>query len=215
MDWDEVFSFYDIDRSGELDLAEFRKAIRKGDATTNRVDLWSLMLRCILWCLNLQAVPYLPADAEIRVHQISDEDLASVFREVDEDKAGTVGVDEFKSWLAAGSDDAAAYLAAVDESPSAAAAATMASADITEETEVTALLKVISGPIWHWTLCVCICLSTLCLAFDHYGITDDELQLIDYSNIVFTVIFTVEIVVETVALSPAKYFRCVHDVDIS
>ena len=29
VDWDEVFSYYDIDRSGELDLPEFRKAIRK------------------------------------------------------------------------------------------------------------------------------------------------------------------------------------------
>ena len=66
-DWDEVFEFYDIDRSGDIDVAEFRKAIRKG--------------------------------AEIRQHQVSDEDLRIVFEEIDVDHGMSIDTDEFMKWL--------------------------------------------------------------------------------------------------------------------
>ena len=52
-DWNEVFEFFDIDRSGDIDLVEFRKCVRKG--------------------------------AEIRAHQVSDEDIKIVFDEIDAD----------------------------------------------------------------------------------------------------------------------------------
>ena len=197
VDWDEVFAYYDIDRSGELDLAEFTKAIRK--------------------------------DAEIRVHQVSDEDLRVVFDEIvggggggactfddikDIDRQGTVGVKEFKDWLTVGSaspkaDDGAAEHAAAAQGPSSAkGGATATDGEDGPAEPAGGLQKVVEGPIWHWGLMVCICLSTACLAYDYNGITEQEIRYIELSNIFFTVLFTAEILIELAVYPPAEYCRC-------
>ena len=86
------------------------------------------------------------------------------------------------------------------------------SADIWEAAheagEESCLMKLVEGPVWHVAILICICLSTFCLACDYHGISDEEVDYIEISNIIFTLLFSIELVLECCVYPPTIYFTC-------
>ena len=76
-----------------------------------------------------------------------------------------------------------------------------------ETGSVSPLMALVEGAVWHWGLCLCICISTACLAYDYHGITETERSNIELSNGFFTVLFTIELICQCLVYPPKVFFR--------
>ncbi|KAM5151940.1 sodium channel protein type 2 subunit alpha-like isoform 5-T5 [Mantella aurantiaca] len=66
---------------------------------------------------------------------------------------------------------------------------------------------VVMDPFVDLAITICIVLNTLFMAMEHYPITDDFADVLYVGNLVFTGIFTAEMVFKLVALDPYYYFQ--------
>uniref|UniRef100_A0A4W4EXQ4 Sodium channel protein n=1 Tax=Electrophorus electricus TaxID=8005 RepID=A0A4W4EXQ4_ELEEL len=66
---------------------------------------------------------------------------------------------------------------------------------------------VVMDPFLDLAITTCIVLNTLFMALEHYPMTDDFNGMLSIGNLVFTGIFTAEMVLKIVALDPYYYFQ--------
>ncbi|XP_077160196.1 sodium channel protein type 5 subunit alpha-like isoform X4 [Paroedura picta] len=66
---------------------------------------------------------------------------------------------------------------------------------------------VIMDPFSDLTITLCIVLNTLFMAMDHYKMTKDFEEILNIGNLVFTGIFTAEMIFKVIALDPYYYFQ--------
>ncbi|XP_054846869.1 sodium channel protein type 5 subunit alpha isoform X1 [Eublepharis macularius] len=66
---------------------------------------------------------------------------------------------------------------------------------------------VIMDPFSDLTITLCIVLNTLFMAMDHYKMTKDFEDVLNIGNLVFTGIFTAEMIFKVIALDPYYYFQ--------
>ncbi|KAL0966557.1 hypothetical protein UPYG_G00296740 [Umbra pygmaea] len=66
---------------------------------------------------------------------------------------------------------------------------------------------VVMDPFLDLAITICIVLNTLFMALEHYPMTDDFNNVLSVGNLVFTVIFTAEMVFKLIALDPYYYFQ--------
>ncbi|XP_029109347.1 sodium channel protein type 4 subunit alpha-like [Scleropages formosus] len=66
---------------------------------------------------------------------------------------------------------------------------------------------VVMDPFMDLAITVCIVLNTLFMALEHYPMTDDFNRMLSVGNLVFTGIFTAEMVLKIMALDPYYYFQ--------
>ncbi|KAL8164875.1 UNVERIFIED_CONTAM: Sodium channel protein type 5 subunit alpha, partial [Gekko kuhli] len=66
---------------------------------------------------------------------------------------------------------------------------------------------VIMDPFSDLTITLCIVLNTLFMAMDHYKMTKDFEEVLNIGNLVFTGIFTAEMIFKVIALDPYYYFQ--------
>ncbi|TRY55331.1 hypothetical protein DNTS_009037 [Danionella cerebrum] len=65
----------------------------------------------------------------------------------------------------------------------------------------------VMDPFLDLAITICIVLNTLFMALEHYPMTDDFNRMLSVGNLVFTGIFTAEMVLKIVALDPYYYFQ--------
>ncbi|XP_076837536.1 sodium channel protein type 2 subunit alpha-like [Brachyhypopomus gauderio] len=65
----------------------------------------------------------------------------------------------------------------------------------------------VMDPFLDLAITTCIVLNTLFMALEHYPMTDDFNSMLSIGNLVFTGIFTAEMVLKIVALDPYYYFQ--------
>uniref|UniRef100_A0A6Q2XXC2 Sodium channel protein n=1 Tax=Esox lucius TaxID=8010 RepID=A0A6Q2XXC2_ESOLU len=71
-----------------------------------------------------------------------------------------------------------------------------------------ALVKVmVMDPFLDLTITICIVLNTLFMAMEHYPMTDEFNRMLYIGNLVFSGIFTAEMVLKIIALDPYYYFQ--------
>ncbi|XP_066483214.1 sodium channel protein type 4 subunit alpha isoform X2 [Tiliqua scincoides] len=66
---------------------------------------------------------------------------------------------------------------------------------------------IVMDPFVDLGITICIVLNTLFMAMEHYPMTDEFEHLLTVGNLVFTGIFTAEMVMKLVALDPYEYFQ--------
>ncbi|TSK16081.1 Sodium channel protein type 2 subunit alpha [Bagarius yarrelli] len=70
------------------------------------------------------------------------------------------------------------------------------------------LVKImVMDPFLDLAITICIVLNTLFMALEHYPMTDDFNRMLSVGNLVFTGIFTSEMVLKIIALDPYYYFQ--------
>ncbi|XP_051970170.1 sodium channel protein type 4 subunit alpha-like [Xyrauchen texanus] len=65
----------------------------------------------------------------------------------------------------------------------------------------------VMDPFLDLAITICIVLNTLFMALEHYPMTDDFNRMLSVGNLVFTGIFTAEMVLKIIALDPYYYFQ--------
>ncbi|XP_053491252.1 sodium channel, voltage gated, type V-like, alpha b [Ictalurus furcatus] len=65
----------------------------------------------------------------------------------------------------------------------------------------------VMDPFLDLTITICIVLNTLFMALEHYPMTDEFNKMLSVGNLVFTGIFTAEMVLKIIALDPYYYFQ--------
>uniref|UniRef100_A0A8C2G650 Sodium channel protein n=1 Tax=Cyprinus carpio TaxID=7962 RepID=A0A8C2G650_CYPCA len=65
----------------------------------------------------------------------------------------------------------------------------------------------VNDPFLDLTITICIVLNTLFMALEHYPMTDEFNRMLSVGNLVFTGIFTAEMVLKIIALDPYYYFQ--------
>jgi len=65
---------------------------------------------------------------------------------------------------------------------------------------------VVSLPIFNTFIMMCILINTIFLSLERYPMPKSDEEIGNYANIVFTSIFTAEVVLKFIGLSPKKYF---------
>ncbi|XP_030624433.1 sodium channel, voltage gated, type V-like, alpha b [Chanos chanos] len=65
----------------------------------------------------------------------------------------------------------------------------------------------VNDPFLDLAITICIVLNTLFMALEHYPMTDDFNRMLSVGNLVFTGIFTAEMVLKIIALDPYYYFQ--------
>ncbi|XP_036378502.1 sodium channel, voltage gated, type V-like, alpha b isoform X1 [Megalops cyprinoides] len=65
----------------------------------------------------------------------------------------------------------------------------------------------VMDPFLDLAITVCIVLNTLFMALEHYPMTDEFNRMLSVGNLVFTGIFTAEMVLKIIALDPYYYFQ--------
>ncbi|XP_053349828.1 sodium channel, voltage gated, type V-like, alpha b [Clarias gariepinus] len=65
----------------------------------------------------------------------------------------------------------------------------------------------VMDPFLDLAITICIVLNTLFMALEHYPMTDDFNKMLSVGNLVFTGIFTAEMVLKIIALDPYYYFQ--------
>uniref|UniRef100_A0A672IXH3 Sodium channel protein n=1 Tax=Salarias fasciatus TaxID=181472 RepID=A0A672IXH3_SALFA len=66
---------------------------------------------------------------------------------------------------------------------------------------------IVMDPFADLTITICIVLNTLFMAMEHHPMTDDFSKMLTVGNVVFTAIFTAEMVLKIIALDPYYYFQ--------
>ncbi|TRZ09477.1 hypothetical protein HGM15179_017628 [Zosterops borbonicus] len=66
---------------------------------------------------------------------------------------------------------------------------------------------VVMDPFVDLGITICIVLNTLFMAMEHYPMTDEFENVLSVGNLVFTGIFTAEMVLKLIALDPYEYFQ--------
>ncbi|XP_029107701.1 sodium channel protein type 4 subunit alpha-like [Scleropages formosus] len=66
---------------------------------------------------------------------------------------------------------------------------------------------VVMDPFMDLAITMCIVLNTLFMALEHYPMTDEFNRMLSVGNLVFTGIFTAEMVLKIIALDPYCYFQ--------
>ncbi|RXM96973.1 Sodium channel protein type 3 subunit alpha [Acipenser ruthenus] len=66
---------------------------------------------------------------------------------------------------------------------------------------------VVMDPFLDLAITICIVLNTLFMALEHYPMTDDFTKMLFVGNLVFTGIFTAEMLFKIVAMDPYEYFQ--------
>ncbi|XP_044160926.1 sodium channel protein type 2 subunit alpha-like isoform X11 [Bufo gargarizans] len=66
---------------------------------------------------------------------------------------------------------------------------------------------IVMDPFVDLTITICIVLNTLFMAMEHYPITDEFNRVLNVGNLVFTGIFTAEMIFKLIALDPYYYFQ--------
>ncbi|XP_077392677.1 sodium channel, voltage-gated, type I-like, alpha [Festucalex cinctus] len=66
---------------------------------------------------------------------------------------------------------------------------------------------IVMDPFTDLTITICIVLNTLFMAMEHYPMTEDFQRTLSVGNIVFTGIFTAEMVFKIIAMDPYYYFQ--------
>ncbi|XP_041102759.1 sodium channel protein type 4 subunit alpha-like [Polyodon spathula] len=66
---------------------------------------------------------------------------------------------------------------------------------------------VVMDPFLDLAITICIVLNTLFMALEHYPMTDDFSKMLFVGNLVFTGIFTAEMLFKIVAMDPYEYFQ--------
>ncbi|KAM9391754.1 sodium channel protein type 4 subunit alpha B [Pholidichthys leucotaenia] len=69
------------------------------------------------------------------------------------------------------------------------------------------LYIIIMDPFVDLTITICIVLNTVFMAMDHYPLTEEFEELLSVGNLVFTGIFTAEMVLKLLAMDPYYYFQ--------
>ncbi|KAG1969032.1 sodium channel protein type 2 subunit alpha [Pimephales promelas] len=70
-----------------------------------------------------------------------------------------------------------------------------------------ALKVMVMDPFLDLAITICIVLNTLFMALEHYPMTDEFNSMLSVGNLVFTGIFTAEMMLKVVALDPYYYFQ--------
>ncbi|XP_052452503.1 sodium channel, voltage gated, type V-like, alpha b isoform X1 [Carassius gibelio] len=65
----------------------------------------------------------------------------------------------------------------------------------------------VNDPFLDLTITICIVLNTLFMALEHYPMTDEFNRMLSVGNLVFTGIFTAEMVLKIIAMDPYYYFQ--------
>uniref|UniRef100_A0A671NKI0 Sodium channel protein n=1 Tax=Sinocyclocheilus anshuiensis TaxID=1608454 RepID=A0A671NKI0_9TELE len=65
----------------------------------------------------------------------------------------------------------------------------------------------VNDPFLDLAITICIVLNTLFMALEHYPMTDEFNRMLSVGNLVFTGIFTAEMVLKIIALDPYYYFQ--------
>uniref|UniRef100_A0A8K9UHL2 Sodium channel protein n=1 Tax=Oncorhynchus mykiss TaxID=8022 RepID=A0A8K9UHL2_ONCMY len=66
---------------------------------------------------------------------------------------------------------------------------------------------IVMDPFLDLAITICIVLNTLFMALEHYPMTDEFNNVLSVGNLVFTVIFTAEMVFKLIAMDPYFYFQ--------
>uniref|UniRef100_A0A4W3HRE9 Sodium channel protein n=1 Tax=Callorhinchus milii TaxID=7868 RepID=A0A4W3HRE9_CALMI len=66
---------------------------------------------------------------------------------------------------------------------------------------------VVMDPLVDLAITICIVLNTLFMAMEHYPMTENFQNVLSYGNLVFTGIFTAEMIFKIIALQPYYYFQ--------
>ncbi|XP_032364130.1 sodium channel protein type 4 subunit alpha B [Etheostoma spectabile] len=69
------------------------------------------------------------------------------------------------------------------------------------------LYTIVMDPFVDLGITICIVLNTVFMAMEHYPMTEDFQELLSIGNLVFTVIFTAEMVLKLLAMDPYYYFQ--------
>ncbi|XP_034722264.1 sodium channel protein type 4 subunit alpha B isoform X2 [Etheostoma cragini] len=69
------------------------------------------------------------------------------------------------------------------------------------------LYTIVMDPFVDLGITICIVLNTVFMAMEHYPMTEDFQELLSIGNLVFTVIFTAEMVFKLLAMDPYYYFQ--------
>ena len=69
--------------------------------------------------------------------------------------------------------------------------------------------KFMEGKYHSTFIMVCIVLNTIVLSLDHYGISEEVAELLENLNIIFTVVFLVDVILGNFAFGPRIYWRLV------
>ncbi|XP_011491046.1 sodium channel protein type 4 subunit alpha B isoform X1 [Oryzias latipes] len=69
------------------------------------------------------------------------------------------------------------------------------------------LYTIVMDPFVDLTITICIVLNTVFMAMEHYPMTENFEELLSIGNLVFTGIFTAEMVLKLLALDPYYYFQ--------
>jgi len=72
---------------------------------------------------------------------------------------------------------------------------------------VTLIASIVFDPIFGHVIMACILVNMLTMAMEHKGQPDGLTTFIDYSNLAFTAIFTLEFLMKLIALGVRGYFR--------
>lgn len=73
--------------------------------------------------------------------------------------------------------------------------------------EMSRLQKFVEKRFYSMFLTCCIILNTIVLSLDHYGISEGNAELLEKINVVFTVIFILDVVFSNMAFGMKKYWR--------
>ncbi|XP_026530186.1 sodium channel protein type 3 subunit alpha-like isoform X11 [Notechis scutatus] len=66
---------------------------------------------------------------------------------------------------------------------------------------------IVMDPFVDLSITICIVLNTLFMAMEHYPMTSDFYQVLSVGNLVFTGIFTAEMILKIIAMDPYYYFQ--------
>uniref|UniRef100_A0AAQ4Q2H4 Sodium channel protein n=1 Tax=Gasterosteus aculeatus aculeatus TaxID=481459 RepID=A0AAQ4Q2H4_GASAC len=66
---------------------------------------------------------------------------------------------------------------------------------------------IVMDPFGDLTITICIVLNTLFMAMEHYPMSPGFIQMLNVGNLIFTSIFTAEMVLKIIALDPYYYFQ--------
>uniref|UniRef100_A0A8C6VMI3 Sodium channel protein n=1 Tax=Naja naja TaxID=35670 RepID=A0A8C6VMI3_NAJNA len=66
---------------------------------------------------------------------------------------------------------------------------------------------IVMDPFVDLAITICIVLNTLFMAMEHYPMTSDFYQVLSVGNLVFTGIFTAEMILKIIAMDPYYYFQ--------
>ncbi|XP_047212611.1 sodium channel protein type 4 subunit alpha B-like isoform X2 [Girardinichthys multiradiatus] len=69
------------------------------------------------------------------------------------------------------------------------------------------LYTIVMDPFVDLTITICIVLNTVFMAMEHYPMTEEFEELLSIGNLVFTGIFTAEMVLKLLAMDPYHYFQ--------